>query len=114
MRIVLFIVSALTTLALIVLLNTSLTIGGNKTPRFGNFFSPNNGFWQNAEPTNTQFNDNIPSNALKGKVEVFLTTDLFLTFMLNRRTMYTLFKGTCMPNSGYGKWNFKRMLQQEE
>ncbi len=52
-------------------LNTSLTIGGNKTPRLGAFLSPEHGFWKNAEPANISFNHDFVSDKLEGKAEVY-------------------------------------------
>ncbi|MEJ6981957.1 penicillin acylase family protein [Pedobacter sp. P351] len=71
MRILLFLISAAFTITLIFLLNTSLTIGRNKTPRFGAFFSPQQGFWQNAEPATADFNESLSSDHIQGNVEVF-------------------------------------------
>lgn len=71
MRIVPFIICAIVTIALIVVLNIPLTIGGNKTPRLGAFLSPQHGFWQNAEPINYNFNDDLNFESLRGKTEVY-------------------------------------------
>jgi len=71
MRVLLLIVSAAITSLLVYLLNNPLTIAGNKTPCFGAFLSPGNGFWQNAEATNSSFSENITSNKLQGNVSVF-------------------------------------------
>ncbi|MBN9297159.1 MAG: penicillin acylase family protein [Filimonas sp.] len=72
MRIIPFILTALLTAGLIVVLDIQLQIGGSKTPRLGNFLSPQKGFWQNAEPIETQFNLNLTSDKLEGKVEVYM------------------------------------------
>ena len=71
MRILLFIISAVITIGLIVILNIPLTIGGNRTPRLGAFLSPQHGFWQNAEATDHNFNANHKFSYLKGKVNVY-------------------------------------------
>jgi penicillin amidase len=71
MRIVLFILSAITTTVLIFVLNTSLAFSGSKTPRFGAFLSPQNGFWQNAEASDVDFNEKFTSSHLDGKVDVY-------------------------------------------
>ncbi|HEX8462854.1 MAG TPA: penicillin acylase family protein [Segetibacter sp.] len=71
MRILLLITSAIITISLIFALNTSLNIAGNKTPRFGNFLSPATGFWQNAEPANAGFSEDLNSGSLKGKADVY-------------------------------------------
>lgn len=70
MRIVSLIISASITSVLIYLLNNPLTISGNKTPGLGAFLSPSTGFWQNAEPDNYNFSENIKSEFLQGKVNV--------------------------------------------
>lgn len=71
MRIVYFIISAIVTIALIVVLDTPLTIDGNKTPRIGSFLSPQYGFWQNAEPADYDFNAALHFPGLKGKATVY-------------------------------------------
>ncbi|MBC7913532.1 MAG: penicillin acylase family protein [Pyrinomonadaceae bacterium] len=71
MRIILFITSLAITIGLVLALNSSLTIGKNKTPRFGVFFSPQHGFWKNADPTNSDFNSEIIASNLGGKVDVY-------------------------------------------
>ncbi len=55
MRIVPFIISAALTTGLVAVLNTPLSVGKTKTPRLGYFLSPQQGFWQNAEPENKSF-----------------------------------------------------------
>lgn len=72
MRIVSFIICALITIGLIIILNIPLTIAGNKTPRLGEFLSPQYGFWQNAEPADNNYNENLTFYYLKGKVEVYI------------------------------------------
>ncbi len=72
MRVVPFIISAIITIALIVVLDVQLPAGGKKTPPMGLFLSPSKGFWQNAEPVNQAININITANGLQGKTEVFL------------------------------------------
>ncbi|MEN9686565.1 MAG: hypothetical protein RLZZ28_2351 [Bacteroidota bacterium] len=72
MRILPTIISGLGTAALVILLNTQLPAGAGKTPRLGYFLSPQLGFWQNAEPVNTDFNANIELKGLKAKVDVYM------------------------------------------
>src|SRR5882724_966870 len=72
MRIASFIISTAITTALVITLNTSLTIGGSKAPAFGNFFSPQHGFWQNAENTDEDFTADLKFPQLSGKVNVYL------------------------------------------
>jgi len=71
MRIVPFVISAIITLALVLALNNPLPIGTSKTPCLGAFLSPQQGFWQNAEPANLNFNATIHLPALQGKVDVY-------------------------------------------
>ncbi len=72
MRVVPLVVSAIITIALIVLLDNQLPAGGKKTPRLGYFLSPSKGFWQNAEPTDERFNADIAANGLQGNTEVYI------------------------------------------
>ncbi len=72
MRIAPFIITAVITTGLVVALNTRLTIGGNEAPAFGSFFSPQHGFWQNAENANKDFTTDLRFPDLKGKVNVYL------------------------------------------
>lgn len=72
MRILPFLVSAVCTTGLVVALNTQLPVGGSKTPRLGYFLSPQQGFWQNAEPTNASHDGNIKLSGLKAKVDVYM------------------------------------------
>ncbi|MGC4104675.1 penicillin acylase family protein [Ferruginibacter sp.] len=72
MRIVPFIISAVITTGLVFVLNTRLTLGGNEAPAFGSFFSPQHGFWQNAESVNEDFAADLKFPQLNGKVTVYL------------------------------------------
>jgi penicillin amidase len=71
MRIVAFVLSLITTVGLIVLLNTPLTIAGSKTPRLGAFLSPQHGYLQNAEPADFDFNAKLTFPTLQGNAEVY-------------------------------------------
>jgi penicillin amidase len=68
MRIIPFIVSLVITVALVFALNKKW--GG--IPALGKFLSPQQGFWQNAEPTDANLNEEISCKELKGKVNVYL------------------------------------------
>ena len=59
------------TIGLIIILNIPLTIGDTKTPRLGAFLSPQHGFWQNAEPADYDFTQDLSFDYLKGKTEVY-------------------------------------------
>jgi penicillin amidase len=72
MRIVPFLISALCTAGLVTVLNMQLPLGGAKSPRLGYFLSPQSGFWQNAEPANTDFNADVKLAGLHGKVDVYM------------------------------------------
>lgn len=72
MRLIPFLVSAVVTTGMVVALNSRLTIGGQEAPAFGSFFSPQHGFWQNAEPAGGDFNANLSFPQLNGKVDVYL------------------------------------------
>jgi len=71
MRLIPFLISATITTALVYALNTSWKIGGKDAPSFGTFLSPQHGFWQNAESSNTDFTADLKFPELKGKVEVY-------------------------------------------
>ena len=72
MRLLPFIVSAIATTSLVVVLNTQLSIGTTKSPKLGYFLSPQHGFWKNAEKVNTNFDASIIADELKGNVDVYL------------------------------------------
>ena len=76
MRIFFFILSALATVALIFVLNTSLKIGGKAAPAFGKFLSPQHGLWQNAENVNENFSGNFNFPNLNGKVNAYFDSRL--------------------------------------
>ncbi|MGN6401039.1 MAG: penicillin acylase family protein [Flavisolibacter sp.] len=68
MRIIPFIVGIVITLALIFALNKKW----GSIPALGKFLSPQQGFWQNAEPTDANMNEEISFKGLKGKANVYL------------------------------------------
>jgi penicillin amidase len=72
MRIIPFLIATVATAGLVFVLNTALPVGNSKTPRLGYFLSPQQGFWQNAEATNTSFSGDVKLEGLKGKVDVFM------------------------------------------
>lgn len=71
MRIIPLIVSALVTLALIIILSIQWPANGSHTPELGYFLSPQKGFWQNAENAKSRFNENFYFKELKGRTEVY-------------------------------------------
>lgn len=72
MRFIPLLISGIATVLLITLLNTQLPAGASKTPRLGYFLSPQLGFWQNAEPADADFNADLKTKDLTGKVDVYL------------------------------------------
>jgi penicillin G amidase len=68
MRIVPFAISAVITAALVFALNKQW----GKVPPMGKFLSPQQGFWQNAEPSNQGFDADLKFPDLKGKAEVYI------------------------------------------
>src|SRR3984957_16478033 len=70
MRIVPFLLSLLLTTGLVICLNVRWG-GLQKKPRIGAFLSPQEGFWQNAEPIGASFNGAIALPGLEGKGTVY-------------------------------------------
>ncbi len=68
MRIFPFVISAPITFVLIFLLSNKW----GSIPPLGKFLSPQQGFWQNAEPTDHDFSEELVFKHLKGKVNVYL------------------------------------------
>ncbi len=71
MRILPFLICLLVTTGLILLLNTPLRIGDSHTPRLGYFLSPQQGFWQNAEPDSLDLTETLSVNGLQGNATVY-------------------------------------------
>ncbi|HMO32211.1 MAG TPA: penicillin acylase family protein [Lacibacter sp.] len=67
MRILYFVLASAVTVGLIIALNTRF----GKAPAFGVFLSPQHGFWQNAEPFDYNFNENIRLPELNSTVNVY-------------------------------------------
>ncbi len=67
MRYIPFAISTVVTILLIWVLNTKL----GSIPPLGKFLSPQQGFWQNAEPADADFNADLKFPNLKGKVNVY-------------------------------------------
>jgi len=68
MRIIPFIISVIITGALIFLLDNKW----GSIPQLGKFLSPQQGFWQNAEAADHNFNEKLVFKNLKGKTDVYL------------------------------------------
>src|SRR4051812_38016019 len=68
MRLIPFIISTVITGALVFCLNKKW----GPVPPLGKFLSPQQGFWQNAEPTNLNRNEQLSMKGLKGKVDIYL------------------------------------------
>lgn len=72
MRIISFLISTSITVGLVLVFNHRWSIGSNKTPRLGNFLSPQRGFWQNAESTDMDFTADFKTPLLQNQVDVYL------------------------------------------
>ncbi|MDB5196466.1 MAG: acyl-homoserine-lactone acylase [Flaviaesturariibacter sp.] len=68
MRVLPFILSTVITVALVY----SLDHKWGAIPPLGKFLSPQQGFWQNAEPADEDYNQQLTLNGLKGKATVYL------------------------------------------
>ena len=67
LRILVFTIVLLITVALAYILNNPI----GKAPALGKFFSPQVGFWQQAEPYDYDYNQTIKLSGLKGAVSVY-------------------------------------------
>lgn len=68
MRIIPFIIGTVITIALVILLDNKW----GAIPPVGKFLSPQQGFWQNAEAVDANFNEDLRFDNLKGKTTVYL------------------------------------------
>jgi penicillin G amidase len=68
MRIVPFLITSAITILLVFALNKKW----GSAPPMGKFLSPQQGFWQNAEPADCDFTEDFRCAELKGKTEVYL------------------------------------------
>lgn len=68
MRIFSFIISVIITVGLIILMDNKW----GSIPPMGRFLSPQEGFWQNAEATDHDFNEDLKFPNLKGIVQVYM------------------------------------------
>jgi penicillin amidase len=68
MRFIFFILSSFITLGLIIALNYKW----GSVPPMGKFLSPQQGFWQNAEPVDFNYNEQLRFKNLKGRASVYL------------------------------------------
>src|SRR5438045_2762462 len=68
MRVIPFVVCAMLTAALVIILDSTLLLPAS----LGKLLSPQHGIWQNAESTSTNFNAQLQFPELKGKVDVYL------------------------------------------
>jgi penicillin G amidase len=69
MRIVPFAISAIITAGLVYVLNNPLGSVAPFAP--GRFLSPQHGFWQNAEPADANFSEELDLAGMKGKAEIY-------------------------------------------
>jgi penicillin G amidase len=68
MKFVPFLVSSAVTIILIIVFNTRW----GQAPAFGEFLSPQHGFWQNAEPVDKDFGQDLQLTGLKDPAEIYL------------------------------------------
>lgn len=68
MRLLPFIISTVLTLLLVVALNNKW----GAVPPLGKFLSPQQGFWQNAEPVDYDYSQHLSLTGIKGKAEVYI------------------------------------------
>jgi len=68
MRVIPFVLSTIVTIALIIALDNKW----GAIPPLGKFLSPQQGFWQNAEAADHDFNQDLVFSNLKGKAQVYL------------------------------------------
>lgn len=68
MRIITFFISTIITLTLVFALNKKW----GSIPPLGKFLSPQQGLWQNAEPKDHDFNENLSFQNLKDKADVYI------------------------------------------
>jgi penicillin amidase len=71
MRIIPFLISGIITVALIILFSMRLPVGNSSLPPLGEFLSPQQGFWQNAEPVDETFSLDLNFPRLKDQVTVY-------------------------------------------
>ncbi len=71
MRIIPFLISSIVTVGVVVALNVPLPVGTAKTPCLGAFLSPQQGFWQNAEFADNDYNVALTFPNMEGKVQVY-------------------------------------------
>ena len=79
MRIIPFTISIIVTVVLIFVFNRPL---GPLPMPLGKFVSPQHGFWQNAEPADAGFDEDLSFADLKGKAEVYFDERLVLEYAL--------------------------------
>lgn len=72
MRVLPFFISTVLTIVLVF----ALSHKWGTVPPIGKFLSPQQGFWQNAEPTDENYNQDLHFSNLKGKATVYLDTRL--------------------------------------
>ena len=103
MRLLPFLVSTAITIGLVYALNTKI----GPAPPLGKFLSPQHGFWQNAEPANENFSQDLKFPALKGNANVYFDERLIPHVFADISS-----RDFCTLNSVCGKWIFKQKLQQ--
>ena len=72
MKIFPFLIFGIITAALVVILNSTMLLPAP----LGKLLSPQNGLWQNAEPTDKDYSEDLSFPQLKGKVDVYFDARL--------------------------------------
>ncbi|HOX83441.1 MAG TPA: penicillin acylase family protein [Chryseolinea sp.] len=70
MKVFKFTISLIITLGLIILLNNSWIVSGNRIPPLGKFLDPFHGFWQNIEPGNYTGEEELEIPGLRDQVTI--------------------------------------------
>jgi penicillin amidase len=66
-----FLISALVTIGLIYVLNSSLPVAGTRLPPLGKFLDPFNGFWQNIESNDQPLKQEVTLRGLRSNATVY-------------------------------------------
>ena len=108
MKFVPFLISSAITILLIFLLNTRW----GPAPPFGEFLSPQHGFWQNAEPLDKDYGQDLQLPGLKDPAEIYLDDRLVPHIFAGNEDDAILSAGiSARQISSYGRWN-SRLMQQ--
>ena len=108
MKFVPLLISSLSTILLIIVFDTRW----GPAPAFGEFLSPQYGFWQNAEPVDKDFAQDLQLPGLKDPAEIYLDDRLVPhVFAGNEERCLFYYRDICTRNSDYGRWNSRHTLR---